>query len=233
MIGGVNFGELRRLEPVSRKFGLDRGLPIDRYYIEEFLRGVSSDIRGDVLEIGDDTYTRRFGQHPISSSTVMHVAEGTPNATLVGDLATGVGVPTSAFDCIILTQTLPFIYDVRGAIRNAYEALKPGGVLLATLPGISQVSRYDMDRWGDYWRFTTLSAERLFAESFGAGNASIQSHGNVLAAVSLLHGLASGELQPDELDAPDADYQVLITIRAIKKQRIQVEPRHDGNARPH
>jgi hypothetical protein len=60
-IGRVNFGDLRRTAPVSRWFGFDRGLPVDRRYIEGFLRRYSSDIRARVLEVGDSAYTLRFG----------------------------------------------------------------------------------------------------------------------------------------------------------------------------
>src|SRR6185503_1474005 len=56
-----DWGDLRRLRPVSRTFGYDRGLPVDRYYIESFLERNRRDIDGRTLEIGDDEYTRRFG----------------------------------------------------------------------------------------------------------------------------------------------------------------------------
>src|SRR3990170_7811785 len=52
--GRVRFGDLRGVEPISREFGFDRGLPVDRHYIERFLSAHSSDIRGRVLEIGDN-----------------------------------------------------------------------------------------------------------------------------------------------------------------------------------
>ena len=57
----VRFGDLRRLSPFSRQFGFDRGQPIDRYYVESFLQEHASSIRGRVLEIGDDFYSRQFG----------------------------------------------------------------------------------------------------------------------------------------------------------------------------
>ena len=186
---------MRRPAPISRCFGLDRGLPIDRYYIEAFLGRHVPDIRGRVLEIGDSTYTRRFGGPQVSRSDVLHAAPGNTAATLIGDLATGEGIPQAAFDCTILTQTLQFIYDVPSAIRNVCRSLKPGGVVLATVPGISQISRYDMDRWGDFWRFTPLSARRLFQEAFPQEALSVKSYGNVLAAVAFLHGLATEELR--------------------------------------
>ena len=213
----IVWGNLRRVTPVSRVFGADRGQPIDRYYIESFLEKYCEDIQGCVLEIGDPSYTTQFGGGRVSSSDVLHAQAGNELATLVGDLATGEGIPENRFDCMILTQTFPFIYEMREAIRNSYKALRPGGVLLVTLPGISQISRYDMDRWGDYWRFTSASCDRLFGDVFGENNVDVATHGNVLTACAFLHGLATHELKKEELDHVDPDYQVLITIRAQKK----------------
>lgn len=216
MLKPVRWGNLRRITPFSRVFGFDRGLPVDRYYIESFLDQHRGDIRGRVLEIGDSEYTQKFGGAQVTHSEVLHAVPGNPQATLVGDLVTGRGIPAVNFDCLILTQTLFAIFELKGAISQCYEALKPGGVLLATLPGISQISRYDLERWGDYWRFTTCSAQKLFEERFQTENLSIQAWGNVLAAMSLLQGLAANELTKEELDYRDPDYQVIITVRAAK-----------------
>ncbi|HEX2973962.1 MAG TPA: methyltransferase domain-containing protein [Tepidisphaeraceae bacterium] len=195
---------------------MDRGLPVDRFYIEQFLSRYSSDIRGEVLEIGEATYSRRWGGNRVSGFHVLHAVEANPEATIVGDLSSGRNIPVGAFDCIILTQTLPFIYDIHGAVRHCHRALRTHGVVLATLPGISQISRYDMTRWGDYWRFTSLSARMLFTEAFGEANVQVESHGNVLAAVSLLHGIPTEDLTAQELNERDADYEVTITVRAQK-----------------
>jgi SAM-dependent methyltransferase len=219
-VGWVKFGSLRRIKPISIIFGFDRGLCIDRYYIEKFLSEHISDIKGHVLEIGDSAYTRKFGGDKVSKSDVLHVVDGNPNATIVADLTRDGNVPANTFDCIIFTQTLPFIYDVKAAIRNLYRILKPRGVLLVTFSGISQISRYDMDRWGDYWRFTTLSARKVFGEVFSDNNIQVTSYGNVLVAVSFLHGLASEELRQEELDYHDPDYEVLITVRAVKPEGV-------------
>lgn len=200
-------------QPASRVFGFDRGTPIDRYYIENFLRANSSEIRGRVLEVGDATYTRRFGSD-VTHSDVLHATPGNHGATIVGDLATGAGIPQAAFDCIILTQVLPFIFDVRGVVVMCHRALRPGGVVLATVPGISQISRYDMDRWGDFWRFTDRSARQLFAETFGKSHTEIESFGNVLVATKFLQGLSFQEIGPEELQPNDPDYQLIITIKA-------------------
>ncbi len=58
LVGSVKFGSLRRVRPISPHFGLSRGRPIDRYYIENFLADHSEDVHGRVLEIGWDKYTQ-------------------------------------------------------------------------------------------------------------------------------------------------------------------------------
>jgi ubiquinone/menaquinone biosynthesis C-methylase UbiE len=147
---------------------------------------------------------------------VLHLAKGESLATIVADLTDAQHIPSTSFDCVILTQTLQFIYDVRAALATIYRILKPGAVVLATVPGISQISRYDMERWGHFWSFTTLSAQQLFEEAFPGANLTVEAYGNVLAATAFLHGLAIQELKQKELDHWDPDYQVVITIRAMK-----------------
>ena len=214
--GAIRFGALRRLTPISRVFGFDRGQPIDRFYIEKFLSAHAADIRGAVLEVAGNEYALRFGQDRVTSCDVLHVEAGHTGATIVADLAHADGMSSDAFDCIICTQTLQHIYGVRDAVATLHRLLTPGGVLLATVPGISQISRFDMDRWGDYWRFTTLSMRRLCEEVFPSANVSIEAHGNVWTAVAFLHGLAAEDLRPEELDRHDADYELVITARVVK-----------------
>ena len=165
-VGMLNLGSLRRLEPISQVWGLDRGQPVDRYYIEKFLANHSPDIQGHILEVGGDKYTRKFGKKQVIESDILHVSADDPKATIVADLNQADHVPSNTFDCIICTQTLHLIFDVQSAVETLYRILKPGGVLLATVPGISQISRYDMDRWGDYWRFTSASIVRLLSNAF-------------------------------------------------------------------
>jgi len=213
----VHWGNLRRLTPISHIFGFDRGLPIDRYYIERFLSNYELDVRGHVLEIGDNTYTRKFGGGRVIKSDILHAVRNATQAAIVADLTSAEHIPSEAFDCIICTQTLQFIYDMRTAIQTLYRILKPGGVLLSTISGISQISRYDMDRWGDFWRLTSRSSLRLFKEIFPDENIKIEAYGNVLVAMAFLQGMATLELKKNELDFHDPDYEVLITVKAIKQ----------------
>ena len=212
----VVFNDLAAVKPVSALFGIDRGTPIDRYYIERFLADRAALIRGRVLEIGDSHYSRRFGGDRVTVFEVLHATPQNRAATIVGDLTEVSTLPANAIDCFICTQTFNFIFDVQKAVAGAHFLLKPGGVLLATVGGISQISRYDMERWGDYWRFTTASIQKLFEPVF-RGGIELETYGNVLAATAFLQGIAVEEL-PDRtlLDEHDPDYQLLITIVARK-----------------
>jgi SAM-dependent methyltransferase len=211
-LGRVDFGDLRRTQPIDLYFGWDRGQPIDRYYIERFLASHASDVRGRVLEVGDATYTKRFGEDRVTRSDVLHIDPDAQQVTIVADLADAAHIPSDAFDCIILTQTLHFIFDVRAAVANVHRILAPGGVVLATVPGITQVDRGHP--W--YWSFTAAAARRMFEAHFAADEISVEQHGSVLSAVALLEGLASHELTEDELAVDDIAYPVFVGIRAVK-----------------
>lgn len=219
LTGTINFGSLRRVRPVSPKFGWDRGLPIDRYYIEKFLSNYSSDIKGQVLEVGDNYYTKKFGDDRVTKSDILHVVKGNPKATIVADLTKADNIYSNSFDCIILTQTLQMIYDVDSALKQLHRILKSDGMLLVTTHGISKICRREgRDDWGEYWHFTSQSILNLFLKYFLAENVKIEVYGNVLSAISFLQGLASHELSKDELDYLDPDYEVIISIEAKKTE---------------
>jgi SAM-dependent methyltransferase len=217
-IGRVDFGSLRRLKPISNDWGFDRGVPVDRYYIERFLERHAHDVRGRVLEVADNEYTRRFGGDRVTRSDVLHDTEGSPRATLVADLARAEGIAAETFDAVICTQTLQLVYDVHAAVGHLFRILKPGGVLLATVPSITPISREDMDRTGDFWRFTVASASRLFEGGCPGAAVEIAAHGNVLAAAAFLYGIAAAELSEPELAHYDPDYQMLVTVRVQKAE---------------
>lgn len=212
----IFWGNTRRVKPFSAIFGYDRGpQSIARYYIDNFYMQNASDIKGTVLEIGDDTYTRRHGTN-IVKSDILHVQAGSPKATIIADLTKAENIADNTYNCIILPQTIQCIYDFKEANKNIYRILKPGGCLLATFPGISQISRYDMDRWGEYWRFTSLAVKKMYEEVFLPDRIFLEVHGNVLAATAFLQGISSRELRNSELDFKDKDYEINITLRAVK-----------------
>jgi SAM-dependent methyltransferase len=210
-----DWGGLRRLEPVSREFGYPRGLPIDRYYIECFLEAHRCDVTGRTLEIGDDEYTRRYGGDRATRRDVLHVHARNPAATIVGDLIHAPQIADGIFDCIILTQTLHLIYDVDRAVATIHRILRPGGVVLATFPGISQLSH---DEWSRTWSWGLGSrlAGRLFTSRFGERSVTVDAYGNSLAAAAFLQGLATTELISTQLDRTEPGCELLVTVRAVR-----------------
>lgn len=211
---------MRNLTPISNVFGFDRGTPIDRVYTDDFLAKNAEFISGVVCEIADNNYTRAFGRG-VTKSEIFHFTSDNPNATIVGDLTKHHTFPHNIADCFILTVTLNFIYDYKAAIKGIYLMLKEGGgskpsVALVTVAGLVQVSKYDYERWGDYWRFTDMGIKMDFEEVFGKGNVEVSSYGNVLSATAELQGIAAEELTKEELFYSDSLYPVIISIVAKK-----------------
>ena len=223
-VGHVRFGHLRRLTPISDIFGTERGDPIDRYYIDDFLTrhaGVSEYasglISGRVIEIGESRYADRFGDRlALEQLDVLDVSPNNTRATVIADLTDAPNIESDSYDCVICTQTLLLIYDFRAALKTLHRITKPGGTVLLTVPGISRICRPEMDLWGDYWRFTSLSARRAFEELFAPAEVTVEAYGNVLAAAASLYGLAAQDLRREELDARDPNFEVLIAVRARK-----------------
>ena len=215
-VGRIHFGDLRRLVPISSDWGFDRGGAIDRYYVANFVGKHASDIKGHVLELGDDSYIQKFGVDRVTKIDVLvkEKSKSNPKTTIIADLTQGDNIPSDTFDCIICTQTLQFIYDVKTAIKTIYRILKPGGVLLVTVPGIS---KFIDACWGPFsWSFTVVSARKLFEEIFTPANVQVLAYGNVLSAISFLHGIGLSELSKEELDYHQPGYEVTITVRAVK-----------------
>jgi SAM-dependent methyltransferase len=212
----VRWGSLRRVTPIHSGWAVGRGKYIDRYYIERYLEQNANCIRGRVLEVTENEYTIRFGGDRVTKSDVLDLRQDHPMATIVADLTAGENIPSNSFDCVILTQVLNFIYDAKAAIRTIHRILKPGGCVLVSVAGISQMAQEEMEYCGDYWRFTSVSLRRLFEEVFPAANVTVEAQGNVLTAISFLHGLALEELRKDEVDYRDPNFEVSILLKAVK-----------------
>jgi len=214
--GSVRLGDLARTEPISRTFGADRGTPLDRYYyIDDFLKRHATDIKGRALEIGEDAYTSRLGGTQVTRLEILDVDAGNPKATVVGDLTACDHIPSENFDCIILTQTLHMVFDLQTVLANIHRLLTPGGVVLATVPGISQIDAGSgRDTW--FWYMTPHCARLFFEQRFAPHRVDIAGCGNVLAATALLQGLDLEEMDRADLDVRDPLYPVITGIRAEK-----------------
>ena len=211
-VNSVRWGDFRRPQPVCQNFGFSRGKPIDRYYIESFLAAHAGDVCGRVLEIKDDGYTRRYGGSRVERSDVLDYDGSNKAATIHGDLNDPKALERAVYDCAIVTQTLQYLIEPAKVLRHLHDSLKPGAVLLLTVPAITAMR--GRDPW--YWNYTALGVETLLGEVFGAANVSVQSYGNLVSSIALLEGLSAGELKQSELDLRDPTYQALIVARAVR-----------------
>jgi SAM-dependent methyltransferase len=206
------FGDLP-LEPLSDHYGLDRGTPVDRWYIERFLSTRRRVIHGAVLEVQDDIYTTRFGEDRVRRSIVVDIDATNPNATLIADLQLPGALPPDSYDCIILTQTLHLLRRPGVCVANCFAALRPGGVLLATAPSVSRVSpRYPEN---DFWRFTPSGLAELFSRHWRS-NLTVSG----LGQSPNMHGLPPGEVVEDlpevALNDHDPRFPLTVSVEATK-----------------
>ncbi len=212
----IYFGNLG-LQPKCNYWGFNRGGPIDRYYIENFLENNAAFIKGHALEVNDDRYSSRLGGTRIEKIDILDINPLNSKATIIADLSKACHLPAGTYDCIILTQTLQYIYDLKSTIRHLYRILKPGGILLITVPGISQfIHKNDAESW--CWRFTEHSLRLLLEEQFTPQNIVTESKGNVKVAAAFLYGIGVGELKKADYDFKDLDYQMVVAARAVKSE---------------
>jgi SAM-dependent methyltransferase len=206
-------GTMRRLAPLSEHYGRERGTPVDRYYIEQFLADERDAISGRVLEVLNRDYTERFGTS-VDRSDVLDIDAANAAASIVADLAAADAIPSATFDCFILTQTLQYVYDLDAAVAHIHRILRPGGTVLCSVPTVSRIGRRELD--SEYWRLTAASCGRLFGDAFAGGEIRVRARGNVLAAVAFLMGMAAEELPTSKLEHDDPYFPVVITVSATK-----------------
>jgi SAM-dependent methyltransferase len=209
----MKLGRIGSARPLSDNWGYERGTPIDRYYIEAFLAEHSADVRGRVLEVQEDDYSRRFGGAKVTRQDILNIDDSNPDATIIGDLADPTVLPAAQFDCILLTQTLHLVFDMAAAIANVRRSLRPGGVALITAPGISPIGPRGDYPW--YWSLTGQSLERLLAAHFDRDKVGVETFGNLFAATAFLHAAAVEEVSRRKLDRRDPDFPVTIAARAV------------------
>ena len=204
------WGNLRRVEPFSPIFGFDRGTPVDRFYQERFLDSSRSVITGRVLEVQVPSYTRTFGR----AVDVSHTVDINPvfRATYTCDLADAPQIPDDSYDCFLVPNTLQHVEDLPAVLRTILRVVKPGGYVLASAPTLLPL----IPDAADMWRLSPEGWRRTLARAWPGCDVSVESHGNCLAAVAAMHGLALEELTEDELSANDPRYPVLVTIKARK-----------------
>lgn len=215
-VGAVSLGDLRRVSPISDCWGVDRGDPVDRRYIAEFLARNALDIRGRVLEVKDPGYTRRFGGDRVKQVDVVDVDPANSHADLLADLQHAPQIPDGTYDCIVLTQVLPVVFDVSAAVATLHRVLAPGGVLLLTVPGPFSPCFRGTDFEQFYWAFYPATVRALLGRWFAPGRLDIEARGNLATCAAFIAGLSQQDLLPADWDRDDDRYPLLVTARAVK-----------------
>jgi SAM-dependent methyltransferase len=217
-IFAMSAGRIAACRPLSMHYGDDRGTPVDRYYIDKFLSAHAADLRGRVLEVGEDSYSRRFGGVRIERQEVLHLHHGHPGATITGDITDPSTLAAQQFDCILFMQTLELVFDFNAAVANLRRALRPGGVLLLTASGVTAICN---NKWRNsfYWMFTPRALKGILESHFDSNHVSVEGFGNLYAATAFLHCAAVQDLSQRKLDRlPDPEepeYVIVTGARAV------------------
>lgn len=206
------WGNLRRLEPLSDRFGYDRGTPIDRWYTARFLVAHADAIRGIVGEVAEATCARVYGGEAVERVEVIDLDPTNTAATLVADLTDPDALPADRFNCMLLMQTLQYLPDPLRSLQGIGRSVRPGGCLLLAAPALTPHDAKEADG-GDYWRFWPAGLESLIRRALPGATCTINAYGNVLAATAYLYGLSAEELRDDELAYHDPRYPVVVCAR--------------------
>lgn len=207
-------GGLRRLEPLSDVYGIDRGTPIDRVFIDNFAAQNRASIRGRVLEVGDGRMAKRFGAAHVTEVEVLDVDPANPLATIVVDLDDQGALDGEAFDCVVLTQVLQFLRRPDVALHSIWEALNVHGTILITVPCVSRRDATSGD--SDFWRWTPAGLALLLEQVLPGAKTETVAFGNLLTCVAFLHGLAGEELRATDLAHVDEDFPLLACARVTR-----------------
>ncbi len=202
------------LQPLSRRFGLEYGKAVDRFYIESFLNENRKYIRGNVMEIAENTYTNMFGKN-VKHAYSLHV-NGWGHDCIKGNLETGEGIIEGSIDCLICTQTLECILDTEKVIKNIYKLLKSNGTALITVAGIKQISLYDYYNWGEYWRFTKQTLGKMFSRVFEREKVEVFSYGNIKTTFAMLYGVCQEELSSKDFEYNDEQFPLIVAAKVRK-----------------
>jgi SAM-dependent methyltransferase len=197
----MRWGSRRRLTPETA-WGHERGLPVDRWYIEQFLNQQRHHVHGRVLEVKEDLYASSLGADQVD---VLDIDARNPHATIVGDLCDPATLPTDSFDAAVVTQTLQLVAQPALAVQLLLRSLTPNGHLLLTVPCVSRVAG-DSDRW----RWTAAGLRQMIADA-GVTDPEITERGNNASCRAFLCGLGVADLSATVLRKDDPSYPLLVT----------------------
>lgn len=215
-VGKASLGDLRRTTAISNCWGTDRGKPVDRPYIEEFIQRHSADIKGHVLEVKDPVYSNLFGGPGVERVDVVDIDRSNPGATLYADLQHAPQLPSATYDCVVLTQVLPVVFDLHGIVDTVHRILKPGGVVLLTAPGPFSPPFAGDEYEKFYWAFYPLTIRTLLQRRFPREDIHVEARGNLATCAAFIAGLSQQDLTDADYATDDEHYPLIVAARARK-----------------
>jgi SAM-dependent methyltransferase len=188
--------------PINPDFGVHQGVPIARYYIDQYIASIAPKISGRVLEFGSPTYAAKLD----CSYDIADIDRNNPLATVWLDICDDQrrGFPSTRYDFIISTAVLHLVSSPQKAVDNLHALLKPGGKLILAEKCLSKI-----DSWFasvDRWRFTP-NGLRLLLSAFS--RVEVTSFGNVYAMCAYLLGIPAEGTERDKLSYVDPEYPLV------------------------
>ena len=207
--GTVRFGDFGRLWPFSHRFGFDRGAPVDRYYLQQFVRSIRPVVRGRCLEIGGSLKNNWLYRFDVDEFRTLELEQSRVADDLVGDAADRGVLDPESWDSILAFHVLEHCPNPFAVASNMCAWLRPNGHACIVVPCAQRVHNYP----GDYWRFMPDGLRVLFRD-FSEVN--VSTYGNPLTVVSNYLALSHTELLAEDMDAVHPDYPVLACVVARK-----------------
>lgn len=208
------WGNLRRDRPFSTRTG-DRGTPIERAYSDAFVAEHAAGIKGEVLEVGSDRCAVAFG-HDLRRVEIVDIATDNLRATLIADIGEVGSLQPGAYDAAVVAHALQFVAEPAVALANLWQGLRPGGLLLVTVPALGRCDPFAAGT--ESWRFLEPGLRHAAAETLRPAPAelTVRTYGNLRTALAALAGIAADELTVEERDRTDPEYPVVIGLAATK-----------------
>lgn len=208
--GSIDFGALSPGHPLCPFFGFLRGTPIDRHYLDAFVREFRSRIVGRTLEIGGTPETRT--RHRLTRVTRFLTVDADPasQANYVGDVHTSTLFPRARFDTILAFNVLEHCRDPGRVVRNVRAWLKPGGAFLCMVPNAQRIHQVPKD----YWRPLPDALEFLTREF---GERQFRMYGNLTTTIASLAGASFEDVPPSYFQWHDERYPVATCVVATNR----------------
>lgn len=180
-----------------------------RAYIDTFLGRYAAACSGTFLEFGDPRYRDRFRPAAIERYDIFDIAAG-PGVTVVGDLQHCPQVPDDTYDVIVCTQVLEHVPNPFLAAAELCRILKPGGLLLLTVPAAYPYHSAP----NDYWRYSRDSLRLLFGERLR--EIQIETFGNRLTIVGAYWNWYEPHFPRAAMEQHDAHQPYLVMLAGRK-----------------